>query len=249
MKFVNLASSSSGNCYYIELDRKDLPPVKLMLEVGLSYKDILRKCLENGIEFNSIDAFLITHNHKDHSRAAADLLCRNKDVFSGSGVLPSGHKNMLKSGMNKVISINTYTYPFVVEHDALDSLGYVIQTDMEKILFVNDCKYFKASLSHIHFDYIFIESNYDGQAIHFAYDHAKREHNINDIKRYERLLNSHMSLANCVTHLKRLNLEDTKAIFLMHLSDRHANENIFKNRVAIDTKVKTFVCKKNGGIL
>ncbi|MEG0409304.1 MAG: hypothetical protein RR623_10570, partial [Bacilli bacterium] len=74
MRFINLASSSSGNCHYLELDRKDMPPVKLMIEVGLSYSDILSKCITNQINLNSIDAFLVTHGHGDHSRAVMDLI-------------------------------------------------------------------------------------------------------------------------------------------------------------------------------
>ena len=58
-----------------------------------------------------------------------------------------------------------------------------------------------------------------------------------------------MSLAHCRDHLKKLNLSQCKAIFLMHLSDRHANENKFKETIFEATGINTYVCKKNGGIV
>ena len=47
-KFINLASSSSGNCYYLELDRgNEFKPFKLVLEAGISWKDFIKKTVEN----------------------------------------------------------------------------------------------------------------------------------------------------------------------------------------------------------
>ena len=58
-----------------------------------------------------------------------------------------------------------------------------------------------------------------------------------------------MSLANCIKHLERLDLTKCKAIFLMHLSDRHAQQFKFKEEVQKATGVQTFVCKKAGGMI
>lgn len=249
MRFINLASSSSGNCHYIELDRKDLPPVKLMLEVGLSYSDILSKCITNQIDFNSIDAFLVTHGHGDHSRAVMDLIKRHKRVFANHELTLANPLTTLESAKTSFIAVDTKVIPFDVEHDAPHSLGFVITTGLETILFVNDCKYFNADLSHIKFDFIFIESNYDGVKIHYAYEQAKDLNDKGNILRYERLINAHMSNSTCVKHLKKMDLSNCKGIFLMHLSDRHANEYQFKKNVMDATGVKCYCCKKNGGFI
>lgn len=248
MKVICLASSSSGNCYYIELERKSLPPVKLLLEAGLPYKELLTRLTMNGIQMKEIDAVLITHGHRDHCEAAYDLAKRGLRIFANNEVCED-FGNCLEKGSQRYISSDTIVYPFEVEHDAEDSLGFIIRTESEQILFVNDCKFFKADLSEIPFDYIFIEANYDGQVIHFAYEEAKKQNDFKNIKRYERIMNSHMSLKHCIDHLKKMNLKNCKGIFLMHLSDRHANENIFKNRVMKEVGISTFICKKQGGIL
>ncbi len=252
MEFINLASSSSGNAYYISLERKDLPPVKLMLEVGLPYDELQRKAVQNGINLADMDAFLITHGHNDHCRAMKPLLERNRPVWANSALVTANKGNparVLTHNEYRFIAAETKVLPFSVEHDAEDPLGFIISTDVETILFVNDCKFFTADISKIPFDYIFIEANYDGQVIHFAYEEAKKENDVSNIKRYERLINSHLSIRHTIDILKKLNLSQCKAVFLMHLSDRHANENLFKSRCTEEIGIRTFVCKKHGGIL
>ena len=46
-----------------------------------------------------------------------------------------------------------------------------------------------------------------------------------------------------------MNLSKCKAIFLIHLSDRNARENVFKNEVTRQVGKKCFVAKKNGGFI
>lgn len=247
-RFNNFASSSSGNCYYLELDRgPDFKPFKLLLEIGISWNDFIKKTVENRIDASTIDACLITHGHSDHSRSAKEMLRRGYKVYGNKYVTID--KYFLNEKETKFIGANVSVVPFEVMHDAPDSLGFVIMTPTLKILFVNDCKYFKADLSNIKFDYVFIEANYDGQILHFAKQEAEIKNDKINIKRYERLFDSHMSIANTIKTLKTLDLGNCKAIFLMHLSDRHANENVFKTRVKEELKINCFVCKKNGGIL
>ena len=50
MKMICFGSSSAGNSYYVELTRNGgKPPVKLLLEAGLPYKEIAAKAAINQI--------------------------------------------------------------------------------------------------------------------------------------------------------------------------------------------------------
>ena len=251
MRFECLASSSAGNCYWLELDRSSGKPFMLMLECGIPYKEILQKLqfqVSSPIDISTCDAVIVTHNHGDHCKAAADLAKRGFKVF-GNATVCSNPATYCEPYKTKVIAPDTFIDPFIVKHDAPDPYGYLIRTDLETVLFVADCKYWTVDWSSVRLDYVIIESNYDGSVIHFALENAKEANDASKIEQYERVLKSHMSLKNCIAHLKKLDLSGCKSIFLIHLSDRHANENVFKAKVAEATAVPTYVCKKNGGII
>lgn len=248
MKFVNFASSSSGNCYWIELDRLHGEPVRLLIEAGIPYKDIVKKAVRNHLDLTDLDAVLITHSHSDHAKAVKEMAKHGFKVY-GNELCCGDVRYLMQDDVTKVVARDTYVVPFLVEHDAPNPLGYVIQTDVEKILFVADNKFWKADLTKIQFDYIIIEANYDGRVLHFALKEAEENNDFANKKRYTRILNSHMSIANCIKMLNRLDLSHCKAIFLIHLSDTNSHENQFKIAVKKATDVPCYVCKKNGGML
>ncbi|MBR2677619.1 MAG: MBL fold metallo-hydrolase [Solobacterium sp.] len=248
MRFVNFASSSSGNCYWIELERSSGKPVKLLVEAGIPYKEIVSKTIKEQLVLTDLDAVLITHSHSDHCKAAKQLAERGFKVYGNQYVCGSFREQLYPDTL-KVVAPDTYVVPFRVEHDAPDPFGYVIYTDVEKILFIADNKFWKADLSSQVFDYVIIEANYDGSIMHFALENARENFDRAKEAQYKRVINSHLSLKNCEKQLLKMNLSNCKAIFLIHLSDRHSNENLFKRTIQEATKVRTFVCKKNGGII
>lgn len=248
MNFVNLASSSSGNCYWVELERSSRPPVKIMIELGLPMKDIQRKCIQSGLNMLSLDCCLVTHNHSDHAKSAKEMSKKGFRVY-GNEFVASSIRQVMHPGELKCIAAETYVVPISVEHDAPDPLGFVIYTDREKILFIADCKYWKADLTSQRFDYIIIEANYEARLLHFAKEEAEKNDDLGLKSSLERVFNAHMSIENCIKALNKMNLSKCKAIFLIHLSDRNARENVFKNEVTRQVGKKCFVAKKNGGFI
>ena len=248
MNFYNFASSSSGNCYWIELERSSGKPVKILIEAGITYKDIVKKATQNDLDLTELDAVLVTHGHQDHARGVSDLIKRGFKVY-GNQYVASGMRETLEDGSLKVIAADTFVVPFHVEHDAPDSLGFVVYTDLEKILFVADCKYWKADLSNQKFTNVIIEANYDGQLLHHAYETSIADMKMEEASGYRRIFNAHMSIKNCITELQKLDLSRCSAIFLIHLSDRNARELIFKEEVQRIIKKPCFVAKKYGGLI
>ena len=56
-----LASGSKGNCTVISSSG-----TRLLVDAGLSCKEILRRMFLCGVDPHAIDAILITHEHTDH---------------------------------------------------------------------------------------------------------------------------------------------------------------------------------------
>jgi phosphoribosyl 1,2-cyclic phosphodiesterase len=248
MNFYNFASSSSGNCYWIELERSSGEPVRILIEAGITYREIVMRATQNGLDMTKLDAVLVTHSHQDHARGVQELIKRGYKVY-GNEYVSSGIRETVYSDDLKVIAADTFVIPFHVEHDAPDSLGFVIYTDMEKILFVADCKYWKADLSTQKFTNVIIEANYDGQLLHYAYENSLNEGKTVEASGYKRIFNAHMSIKNCINQLQKLDLSECGAIFLIHLSDRNARELYFKEEVQRITGKLCLVAKKYGGFI
>lgn len=254
-----LGSSSSGNCYLLQFSNDDKKyKTTIMIEAGFSHNEIKKRAITNGAIFmlSSLDAVLITHLHSDHAKGVQDYLKQYIDVYATEEVFnhyPSINdltKHIIQPGNDYCIGEQLFIYTFNVEHDAPNSIGFIIYckaTD-EKVLFINDCKYVQENLSSWPFDYVFIECNYEDVQMHTIYNQAVKAEDKLTVSQYKRVIDSHMSLVRCQKTLARLNLAQCKAIFLMHLSDRHANEYLMKTTIEDEFGVKTYVCQKNGGI-
>ena len=63
MKVCVLASGSKGNSTYIEASNH-----KILIDVGITYKDLETRLKEININIKDIDTLLITHSHSDHTK-------------------------------------------------------------------------------------------------------------------------------------------------------------------------------------
>ena len=261
MKVTCLASSSSGNCYIMDFDNDGIHTL-LMVECGLPYREILSRCNQNGIDFSSINTCLITHAHSDHSKCAKELQNRGVRIWASKPTLQAIGLQNHELALNepKMVENGIGVMAFEVEHDIEGATGFVIKTKKECVIFINDCKRWNTNLINFKPDYVFIECNYNHKMVYAQLNQLKgelkngqldsietKEHNIK-IKQHERNINAHMSLHGTLLGLSKLNLRYCKTIFLMHLSDRYANEYLMKNEVQAQTGIKTYTCLKNGSI-
>lgn len=261
MKLKCLGSSSAGNCYLLQFSAENYNQV-IMVEAGYTWKEILKLTgITNAFDMLwNTSACLITHGHSDHAKGIQQLTFNDIPVYASEevhkqyGTIVKG--NILKAEETKCIANDIFVYPFNVKHDYPNSLGFIIKCRRtnETILFVNDCKYYEQDFSKFKFDYIFMECNYIDKQTRTIYNEAIKSNDMIVAKQYERVINSHMSLATTTKNIAKLNLTNTKAIFLMHLSDRNANE--YKMKLAIEKEIQrkygikkqVFVCQRNGGV-
>ena len=83
MRCIVLASGSRGNCTVIEGSAGTL-----LVDAGLSAKELLGRMGSAGVDPDKIDAVLVTHEHGDHIRGL-DVLARKLDipVYATEGTL------------------------------------------------------------------------------------------------------------------------------------------------------------------
>lgn len=261
MKAECLASSSSGNCFIFTFEIKGMP-VHIMLECGIPIRQIYTKLNNLGIGLDNIAACLITHAHGDHCCAARDISKRGIPLFASKGTLSCLYLKGTELEPEKPQKIvdGLFAYPFAVDHDIEGAYGFILKTAKETVIFINDHKKWYANLINFKPDYVFIECNYDHKTVYAqmhdlekkikspSFNEREKLEFQNRLKQHERNLNSHCSLFGTLKGLGKLNLKNCKQIFLMHLSDRYANEYRMKNEVYFATHIPTSVCLKGGGI-
>ena len=232
MVIIPIASSSSGNCYYISDGSSHL-----LIECGIRIDKIAKSIPVNLTELNGC---LITHEHKDHSLSAEKLL-RYCHIFASKGTLDElaiesykykqheiKHYQALRIGTFAVIGFN-------VQHDAKEPLGYLVYSTVtkEKLLFATDTFYIQSKFAKL--NYIMIECNYAKDIID--------KNNMNTMVK-NRLYSSHFELENVKEFLKANDLSQVKAIYLMHLSDGNSDEIRFKHEIMALTGKPVIVCPK-----
>lgn len=218
-KIECFATGSSGNCYLVSIDNKHF-----MIECGISYRTIVLELAKRKLTISDLKFIAISHEHKDHSYAIENIKkCNNKIVY----------------GINHLVNYDDIQIiPFEVKHDCF-CLGYMFRYQNETLLYATDCEYIEYDLKPFNITQVMIECNY--------YD-LYAENKADMPFKLQRQINTHMSLSTCLKTIKSLQTEHLKEIYLIHLSDELSDEKIMKNRIAIETGVKTLVCQKYGGI-
>ena len=68
VKFISLASGSSGNCYYLGTETYGI-----LIDAGIGIRTIKKVLKDYNILMDSIRAVFITHDHADHIKAVGNL--------------------------------------------------------------------------------------------------------------------------------------------------------------------------------
>ncbi len=139
----SIGSSSSGNSYLIQ--SKD---TNILLDLGLSAKKIKTSLSELGIERDSIEAALITHEHIDHVRSVRQI---SKDFdkirfFASRGTVGNTDKfnqvetsrlTYIKAGDSFEIG-DISVRAFALSHDAAEPIGFSFQSDGDYLAVITD---------------------------------------------------------------------------------------------------------------
>lgn len=232
MIFTPLASSSRGNAYI--LDDGD---TRILIECGIPYKR-LQKLLD--FRTSTLDACLISHEHKDHAYCHKDIIKNGIPVYASEGTaraLECEDFHTIADRETTVIG-SFDVLPFATFHDAAEPLGFLIRSrkDGEKLVFATDT---------VNLGYQFpgvciaaIECNYDEEIL------ARSDRMPDKVK--QRISNAHMEIKRSCAWLAKLDKTALRAVYLLHLSDACSNEAHFERdvRAVLPPGVTVTVCPK-----
>ena len=161
-----LASSSAGNSTFVSAGR-----TRILIDAGLSRKETFARLAAIGEDPAQLDGIFITHEHSDHVAGLpviARTLGSRVPIFVTHLMAPSlewngaqPHLETFQAGARIALgdlSIGTFTLP----HDAIDPVGYTIESEGLKVSIATDLGYLPESVKfHLrgsHF--MLLESNH-----------------------------------------------------------------------------------------
>lgn len=220
MKITVLASGSGGNATYLESNN-----TKLLIDCGISYRQITKRLQDRELTVDGLDAILITHEHTDHIKGLDVTLRRNPDVTTY--LTEKTHQGMFYKAKENIdtnqLSFVTPYLPFMIDdievtplsisHDSSDAVGYVLRLEGKKVVYITDIGYLPVSDHDALRDadvYIF-ESNYDVTMLYTSSRPFYLKQRIDSVK-------GHMSNTDSAYNLTQLVGEHTKKIILAHRS-------------------------------
>jgi phosphoribosyl 1,2-cyclic phosphodiesterase len=231
-----LASSSAGNAYLVG------GRSPLLLDCGLSYRELQKA---TGYKLTGLAGCLITHEHQDHAKAAADLMRAGVDCYMSTGTAEAlgltSHRLRVVKALEQVQIGDWTVLPFDTVHDAAEPLGFLIAGEGEKILYLTDtayCPYRFTGLTRI-----MIECNYSKEILDRNIEAGKLHPRLR-----RRLLRSHMGLERVLAFLAANDLSQVRGIMLLHLSDGNSDAMGFKKAIQAATGRMVRVAEKGEGV-
>ena len=233
MKFKSLASSSHGNAYIVSDSE-----TQILLECGVSYKQMQKL---TGFALSDFKACLVSHEHNDHAKSAADLISRGMDVYMSPGTAEALGATELAKLIEHMEQFNVGSFdivPFTTFHDAAEPLGFLIKSrvDGDVLAFATDTVNLRYKFPGLNI--LAIEANYDKCVLERC---TKLPEKIR-----HRIENSHMEIDTLCDYLSTLDLSECREIHLLHLSDATSREAEFIAKVErkVPKGIKVKACGK-----
>lgn len=221
MKVCVLASGSGGNSTYIEIGE-----YKILIDIGRNRKYIVEKLKEIEVDPSAINYIFISHLHDDHISALKTFLKKYSPTIVISKLM-----------FNELDSIHEYPHILIYEdevilnnvkvtcmhssHDATDSRNFLFESGKNSVVYVTDTGY----VNYKNYKYLqnkeiyLFESNHDVEKLqHGPYPDWLKKRVLSD---YGHLSNNASSI-----YLSKLIGDNTKKIYLMHLSEKNNTEEL-----------------------
>lgn len=221
-----LASGSKGNAYIIRDGDH-----QILIDPGIRFQEMLEK---SGFDLDS-EFCLISHEHKDHCKAAKHIALMGIPLVMSQGTAENIGLWASTVAVSEVpiTSFDGWTIlPFSTQHDAIEPLGFLIQTPSEKkILYATDTYYIKYCFQGV--SHFLIECNYMKEILD-TNDDLHPAHK-------DRVRRSHFEIENVKEFFRNQNLSKTEAIYLIHLSEDNSDADYFKREIQALTGLPVYL--------
>ena len=173
-RLVNIASGSGGNCSLLTLSGRNF-----LIDCGVSHRRMSAVLAEQGLKPQDIEAVLLTHLHSDHVSALpawyrlSDLrfVATNytlKSIVEHLGVKQEiGRRFFGFNPGEAYTSGDVLVKPFVVSHDAPETVGLVFESCDARFVYLTDVgeaeSDFSAHCSGA--DLLFLEANHEPEMV------------------------------------------------------------------------------------
>lgn len=149
--FSTLASSSSGNCYYIKSET-----TSILVDVGISASQIVKRLDALEVSVQEIAGVFLTHEHVDHVKSVSAFHKKAPAAwFIASQGTVNGLDEKVRSAIEPQLSIvapgccdgsqcrdlmigDIEVHTFCLSHDAAEPTAYTFSKDGRKIAIVTD---------------------------------------------------------------------------------------------------------------
>lgn len=216
MIFTALASSSAGNAYTV-----DDGDTRILIECGISH----RKLSQATGGLHNFSGCLVSHEHKDHAKAALDVLKDGIPLYMSAGTAEALKiENLETVRALEQFRVGTMEIvPFETFHDAEEPLGFLIKSrkDGQVLAFATDTVNLRYKFPGL--TILAIEANFDREIL------GRLDKMPDKVKR--RISNTHMEIDVLCDYLKGLDLTTCREIHLLHLSSATSREGHFINKV------------------
>ena len=206
MRFALLGSGSKGNSFLLQDEH-----TSLLIDCGGTKNRIVSGLKDAGIGVEDLDAVLITHSHTDHIGQLK--LVKDRPLYSACE-LPGTERTKIEPDQPFQIGHLTVT-PIALSHDVPDTVGFVIESFAEKLVYITDTGYIRDAVLPLlrGADYIILESNHDTEMLmHTSRPMFLKMRIAGD--------SGHLCNEDCAAILKKIVTSRTKMVVLAHISQQ-----------------------------
>lgn len=236
LRFSVLASGSTGNAFYIESDR-----TKLLVDAGLSGKEMDRLFAEIDVDPSQISGILVTHEHSDHIKGLGVIARKYQlPIYANEKTWKMMENSIGKLTVDQKFIFDSYSVKtfgdidvesFRVSHDAIEPMFYTFHQGNNKVALVTDLGYVSERIKKTIEDadaYVF-EANHDVELLRMCrYPWSVKQRILGD--------SGHISNEDSALALADIISNRTKRIYLAHLSEENNMKDLA--RMTVDQILK-----------